>query len=148
MEELSQARNSLPRNIARYTACHSEYPLDWERAQNNGKSQLGEEDECKEYWKAADRLMLTKLEDRVLQEEFMEAHKIIVDGKHCFRQEIFQDKGWCKITKESPPFRPHIGPPVPTEPSKKWGFCSSSCRVDYMKVNILSSDCVDEFSDY
>ena len=139
----------MPRNIARYTACHSEYPLDWERAQNNGKSQLGEEHECKEYWKAADRLMLTKLEDRVLQEEFMKAHKIIVDGKHCFRQELFQNKGWCKITKEAPPLRPLPAyHPIGAEPSKKWGFCSSSCRVDYMKVNILSSDRVDEFSGY
>ena len=91
--------------------------------------------------------MLTreKLIDSVLQREFKKAHRIIVDGKHCYRPELFRDKGWCKIIDESPPIspipipippRPHR--PRPARPSTKWGFCSSSCKVKFMKVCMLN----------
>ena len=74
--------------------------------------------------------MLTKLKDSALQREFRKAHKIIVDGKHCFRPELFRDKGWCKITDEFPP----ASPGTAARQSTKWGFCSSSCKVEFMKV--------------
>ena len=69
--------------------------------------------------------MLTKSIDIALKREFKKAHKIVVDGQHCFRPELFKDKGWCKIIDELPP----VG-----RESTKWGFCSSSCKVEFMKV--------------
>ena len=117
------------KNIAKYTACHAEYPLDWERAQNNGKSNLGSEDICDAYWNAAEK-SLTKLKDIVLQREFRKAHRIIVDGTECYRKKLFKDKGWCKITDEVPPSSHSVA----EKPSTKWGFCSSSCKVEFMLV--------------
>ena len=122
--------------IAKYTACHAEYPIGWERMQNNGKSQLGSVDKCEKYWNAAERLMLKKIKDSVLQREFRKAHRIIVDETHCYRKDLFKDKGWCKITDEVPPVIK--GPSwAAARPSTKWGFCSSSCNVEYMMVFLL-----------
>ena len=126
LQVVDNEKRALRRNIARYTACHSEYPLAWEKRQNSGNSQLGEEDKCNAYWKAATNIMLTKSIDIALKREFKKAHKIVVDGQHCFRPELFKDKGWCKITDEFPP--------PPARESTKWGFCSSSCKVEFMKV--------------
>ena len=123
------------RNIARFTACHAEYPLAWERSSfGNGWSTLAEEDKCNAYWKAATKIMLTKIKDIALQREFKKAHRIIVDGKHCYRPDLFKDKGWCKITDEVPPHQSG----KPTNPSTKWGFCSSSCKIEFMKVQMLN----------
>ena len=55
-----------PQSIAKYTACHAEYPLSWEMQQNNGKSKLRNMDKCNVYWNAANRLMLKKMDDSVL----------------------------------------------------------------------------------
>ena len=76
--------------------------------------------------------MLTreKLIDSVLQREFKKAHRIIVDGKHCYRPELFRDKGWCKVTDEVEPYTAGN----PKKLSTKWGFCSSSCKVEFMMV--------------
>ena len=128
-------RNTRNRKlIAKYTACHAEYPIDWERMQNSGNSQLGSVDKCEKYWNAAERLMLKKLKDSVLQREFRKAHRIIVDETHCYRKDLFKDKGWCKITDEVPP----IVPGKAARPSTKWGFCSTSCNVEYMMVCLLN----------
>ena len=65
LQVIKNEQAAIRRNIARYTACHSEYPLAWERLQNNANSQLGEEDKCNAYWKAATKIMLTKSIDIV-----------------------------------------------------------------------------------
>ena len=108
--------------IARDTACHSEYPLDWERT-NGIRSFLGEEDQCNAYWKAAQKIMLTKLSDAPLQREFRAANRLIVKDLDiiCYRPELFRNKGWCKLPRTDP---------------GKWGFCSSGCKINYMKVLI------------
>ena len=108
--------------IARDTACHSEYPLDWERT-NNIRSILGEEDQCNAYWKAAQKIMLTKLNDAPLWREFKAANRLFVKDldKICYRPELFRNKGWCKLPGTDP---------------GKWGFCSSGCKINYMKVLI------------
>ena len=118
------------RSIAKYTACHAEYPLSWEMQQNNGKSKLGSMDKCNVYWNAADRLMLRKMDDSVLQRVFNKAHRIVVGETHCYRKDLFRNKGWCKITDEVAP----ASPGTAAKPSTTWGFCSSSCKVEYMKV--------------
>ena len=108
--------------IARDTACHSEYPLNWERT-NGIRSFLGEEDQCNAYWKAAQKIMLTKLSDAPLQREFRAANRLIVKDLDiiCYRPELFRNKGWCKLPRTDP---------------GKWGFCSSGCKINYMKVLI------------
>ena len=117
-------------SIAKYTSCHAEYPLSWEMQQNNGKSKLGSMDKCNVYWNAAHRLMLRKMGDSVLQRVFNKAHRIVVDETHCYRKDLLRNKGWCKITDEVAP----ASPGTAAKPSTKWGFCSSSCKVEYMKV--------------
>ena len=117
-------------SIAKYTSCHAEYPLSWEMQQNNGKSKLGSMEKCNVYWNAADRLMLRKMDDSVLQRVFNKAHRIVVGETHCYRKDLFRNKGWCKITDEVAP----ASPGTAAKPSTTWGFCSSSCKVEYMKV--------------
>ena len=120
-------------SIAKYTSCHTEYPLIWEKQQNNGKSKLGSLDKCNVYWNAADTLMLKKMGERknfAIQREFNKAHRIVVGETHCFRKDLFRNKGWCKITDEVAP----ASPGKASKPSTKWGFCSSSCKVEFMKV--------------
>ena len=120
-------------SIAKYTSCHTEYPLGWEKQQNNGKSKLGSLDKCNVYWNAADTLMLKKMGERknfAIQREFNKAHRIVVGETHCFRKDLFRNKGWCKITDEVAP----ASPGKASKPSTKWGFCSSSCKVEFMKV--------------
>ena len=136
LQVIKNEQAAIRRNIARYTACHSEYPLAWERLQNNGNSQLGEEDKCNAYWKAATKIMLTKSIDIVFKREFKKAHKIVVDGQHCFRPALFKDKGWCKITDELPPTPQGLA----ARESTKWGFCSSSCKVEFMKVYMMNTN--------
>ena len=82
---------------------------------------MGTEGECNAYWDAANRVMLEKLEDSVLQEEFNEAARIKIDGKYCYKPELYRNKGWCKLADY-----------------KNWGFCSSSCTVEFMKVWIIN----------
>ena len=121
LQIINNVNNQLnSENIARDTACHSEYPLEWERA-NGIRSILGEEDQCNAYWKAAQKIMLTKLKDAPLQRAFRDADRLIVKDLDitCYRPELFRNKGWCKLPRTDP---------------GKWGFCSSGCKVNYMKV--------------
>ena len=46
--------------------------------QNNGKSKLGLMDKCNMYWNAAEKIILKKKDDPVLQREFRQAHRIIL----------------------------------------------------------------------
>ena len=133
LQIIENARIANQQSIAKYTSCHAEYPLSWEMQQNNGKSNLGSEEKCNVYWNAADKLMLRKMEkmdDFFLQRVFGKAHRIVVDETHCYRKDLFRNKGWCKITDEVAP----VSPGTAANPSTKWGFCSSSCNIEFMKV--------------
>ena len=104
-------------NIATDTACHSEYPLVHLWIDNDDlQNELGKEDECNAYWKAANDVMFPK-SDIVLQREFKAAHRIQVNGKYCYKSELWRNKGWCKLADY-----------------RKWGFCSSSCNLQFIKV--------------
>ena len=97
--------------------------MDWERDNaipNDYNVPLGEEEECKGYWKEAERVMYWKSEEEVLQREFRAAHKIKISDLDvtCYRPELFANQGWCKLVSDD----------------RKWGFCSSGCKVDYMQV--------------
>ena len=105
-------------NIARDTICHSEYPLDW-MERNGIPNQLGKEDECNAYWKAANDVMFPDA-DGVLQREFKAGRRIKVNGKYCYKSELWRNKGWCKLADY-----------------RKWGFCSSSCNLQFIKVTKL-----------
>ena len=101
--------------------------MDWERNNNIPSAYnvlLGEEDECKGYWKDAERVlwMFPNLNFN-LQKEFKAARKIKISDqslllKTCYRPELFANMGWCKLASDK----------------RKWGFCSSGCKVDYMQV--------------
>ena len=114
------------RNIASNTACHSEYPLAWEKTQTF-KSELGDEEKCKIYWNAAHDLVGKTLDSNLL----MSTHRIMVDGKYCYRPDLFKNKGWCKLADPNTIQYKLFG--------RTWGFCSSSCKVEFMKVNDLST---------
>ena len=59
--------------------------------------------------------------DSALQRELRAAHEIkILNGRHCYKPELWRRKGWSKLADDR----------------KKWGFCSSSCKVQFMKVQI------------
>ena len=104
-------------NIATDTACHSEYPLVHLWIDNDDlQNELGKEDECNAYWSEAERVMAQKF-DNVLKREFQAAHRILINGKYCYKSELWKSKGWCKLAD-----------------NMKWGFCSSSCKIQFMKV--------------
>ena len=119
------------RSIAKHTACHAEYPLSWEMQQNNDKSKLGLKAKCNVYWDAAEKIILKKIKGAPLRREFEKAHRIVVGETHCYRKDLFENKGWCKITDEVAP----ASPGTAAKASTKWGFCSSSCKVEFMKVS-------------
>ena len=111
-------------NIARDTACRSDYPLDWERDNaipNDYNVHLGEEEECNRYWREAERVM-NMFQKWRLYREFKAAYQIKISelGVTCYRPELFANQGWCKLASDE----------------RKWGFCSSSCKVDYMQVKL------------
>ena len=83
------------------------------------KSPLGKEDECNAYWDAANKIMSEKensMSER-MSREFRAANRIKVGAKYCYKPELWRNKGWCKLAE-----------------NMKWGFCSSSCNLQFIKV--------------
>ena len=107
--------------IARDTACHSEYPSTSEMLPQVTRK-LGDEEDCKQYWDAA-YYIIKKSGEIALLNELEKTHKIKVKGRDCYRPKLFRNKGWCQI----------VNPPG-FKYKNTWGFCSSSCKVEYMKV--------------
>ena len=46
-------------------------------------------------------------------------HRVMVGEKYCYKPSLYQEKGWCRLA----------------DAKDKWGFCSASCRMDFIKVN-------------
>ena len=107
--------------IARDTACHAEYPSTSEMLPQTTRK-LGDEEDCELYWDAAYDI-IRKSDDKALLNELEKTHRIKVKGRHCYRPKLFRDKGWCQIVE-----------PSGSKIKNTWGFCSSSCKVEYMKV--------------
>ena len=109
--------------IARDTACHSEYPSTSKMLPQTS-TKLGDEEDCKWYWEFAVPVALRVLEKKGLPLNQLEkTHRVKVNGRFCYRPNLFSDKGWCQIVN-----------PSRFKYKNTWGFCSSSCKVEYMKV--------------
>ena len=46
-------------------------------------------------------------------------HRVMVGEKYCYKPSLYQEKGWCRLA----------------DAKDKWGFCSASCRMDFIRVN-------------
>ena len=46
-------------------------------------------------------------------------HRVMVDGKYCYRPNLFSERGWCRLADDM----------------DKWGFCSVSCHPDNIFVH-------------
>ena len=87
---------------------------------------LEERQKCREYWKQAQSTILAKFSGvfKFVLEEFKKAYRIQVNDKYCYKEDLFREKGWCKIAPDIP------GGPDPNQ----WGFCSTSCDIDFLRV--------------
>ena len=47
------------------------------------------------------------------------AHRVMVDGKYCYKPSLFSERGWCRLADDM----------------DKWGFCSMSCHPDNIFVH-------------
>ena len=83
---------------------------------------LEERQKCREYWEQAESTILATLEGA--HEEFQEAYRIKVNDKYCYKEELFSTKGWCQIASDFP---------EGSNPNQ-WGFCSTSCNIDFLRV--------------
>ena len=77
---------------------------------------------CIRYWGDAETLL--KHEDIPVQEQFKKATRIKVRDKICYKEELLTKHGWCELA----PSELALGF-LPT----RWGFCSTSCNIDFMK---------------
>ena len=86
-------------------------------------SDLEEREKCREYWKQAESTIVATLPGAA-HEEFKKAYRIKINHLYCYKEELFSKKGWCQIAPELP------GGPDPNQ----WGFCSTSCNIDFLRV--------------
>ena len=47
------------------------------------------------------------------------AHRVMVDGKYCYKPSLFSERGWCRLADDM----------------ENWGFCSVSCHPDNIFVH-------------
>ena len=96
------------------TGCNTWYPID---------NSLWDEQKCNGIWEKAKQEMST-LDERVAK-EFDTAHRIKINGRYCYKPDLFTSKGWCKVAKK---------PKTTTQNTQRWGFCSTSGNIQFMKV--------------
>ena len=46
-------------------------------------------------------------------------HRVMVDGKYCYKPNLFSERGWCRLADDM----------------ENWGFCSVSCHPDNIFVH-------------
>ena len=111
----SRFRHCNTKKVIGSNGCHkSDYPA-WDL-------ELHDKQSCMRYWGDAEALL--KHEDRIVQEQFKTAHRIKVGDKICYKEELLTKHGWCELA----PSELALGF-LPT----RWGFCSASCNIDFMK---------------
>ena len=96
--------------------CHTDKYPTWDL-------ELQEEYICEQYW--ADAEALLENEEIPGREQFMLAQRMKVDGKMCYRDALFKANGWCEIATRD------LGKSLFY--TRRWGFCSTSCNIDFMK---------------
>ena len=116
LQVINDAATRNVSGLATNTDCKTEYPSGVDKS-------LMEEEECRNLWVKAKNIM--SKQDKIIREKFEATHRIMMNNKYCYREELFTEKGWCNIAPSSPNGR---------QPQNKWGFCSPSCRIAFMKV--------------
>ena len=116
----SRFRYCDTKKVIKNHGCHkNNYPT-WD-------SDLHDQQVCKNYWADADTLLANA--NPPGREQFEQAQRIKVGGKMCYRDALFTTNGWCKIATNdlglSRFFR--------RRRRRRWGFCSTSCNIDFMK---------------
>ena len=85
---------------------------------------LEERDQCRKYWQLAEKEVQAKLPNLLM--ELRAVYRIQVNDKYCYKDHLFEEKGWCQIAPDHPNW------PSPNE----WGFCSTSCDEHFLRVKI------------
>ena len=101
----------------RNTGCKIEYPS------SEIYRDLWDEQTCNKIWVKAKLKM--EEQDPNVHEKFKEAHRILLNGKYCYKPELFISKGWCEVAQSPRHF---------IEKPPRWGFCSTSCNIEFMRV--------------
>ena len=99
------------------TGCLTKYPINSPDVKDD--SLMGEA-ECKQLWEKANKKMSEHREDKNKQ-EFKPVYRLKKNGKYCYNPELFEKKGWCLIVDSN-------------VKNPNWGFCSTSCNIEFMKV--------------
>ena len=86
-----------------------------------------EETECEQLWDKANQKILEYGKDKI-KEIFRTVYRLKMNGKYCYKPELFKEKGWCVVAKSSPDASA-ISPD-----KQSWGFCSTSCSIKFMKA--------------
>ena len=92
---------------------------------------LLEEAECKKLWEKANEKISEQIEQNIdmMKDKSETIYRLKKNGKYCYKSELFLEKGWCRLAKSNPDST-RINRDEP-----KWGFCSTSCNIEFMKVN-------------
>ena len=98
--------------------CHTDKYPTWDL-------ELEDEQICENYWAEAEDLLDNANVEIPGREQFMQAQRMKVGEKMCYKDALFKTNGWCEIATSD------------LEKSlfytRRWGFCSTSCNIDFMK---------------
>ena len=98
--------------------CHTDTYPTWDL-------ELEDQQICENYWAEAEDLLDNANQEIPGREQFMQAQRMKVGEKMCYKDALFQTNGWCEIaTSDLGKSRFH---------KRRWGFCSPSCNIDFMK---------------
>ena len=98
--------------------CHTDKYPTWDL-------ELEDEQICENYWAEAEDLLDNANVEIPGREQFMQAQRMKVGEKMCYKDALFKTNGWCEIaTSDLGKSRFH---------KRRWGFCSTSCNIDFMK---------------
>ena len=117
MIERSKERGAS--HFTRDTGCKTEYP-------SFDTANLWNEQECNKYWEKANQVMNNQYKPE--GKEFKTAHRIKISGKYCYKPDLFTTKGWCDVAHT---------PKTRDQNTRKWGYCSTSCRILFMQVTYI-----------
>ena len=98
--------------------CHKDKYPTWDL-------EFEDEQICENYWAEAEDLLDNANVEIPGREQFMQAQRMKVGEKMCYKDALFKTNGWCEIaTNDLGKSRFH---------KRRWGFCSTSCNIDFMK---------------
>ena len=99
------------------TGCLTTYPSESPSVTDDS---LMRKADCEKLWEKANRKISEHREDEN-KPEFKPVYRLKKNGKYCYNPELFKKKGWCLIVDSN-------------VKNPNWGFCSTSCNIEFMKV--------------